>query len=162
MSEKVPPIREYSIDDESIKNIMNELTSEDNEGVRAYLARISELIENIESKKINRLLNYLLYGMILNDGLAIECIAPAEAVLSAYMDEYISALDRVEVLIAETDELQASTLPELVDLMRMDNLFDKDHRAVLKVLDSELPDIKGNLENIARLILDPDHPLYRR
>ena len=62
-SEEREPVKEYSVDDESIKNIMHEIS--DDEGFQEYIERISGLLESVESKKVNIIINYLLYGMIV-------------------------------------------------------------------------------------------------
>ncbi len=154
ISEDREPVREYSSDDSRIKNIMAEISFGD-EGIHEYLNRISELLESVESKKINSLLNILLYGMLLNDGQEIECIKLVHKDLKKYLEAYYKSLGNVEAYLSENKYIGTDTFPSLVNKLRTDKDFSKKHKKEINKMLKMLPDIKRNLENIAKIILLP-------
>ena len=156
MAEDRPLAREYSIDDQSIRNIVAEIFAEDDSDVREYLTRITDLIENIEIKKINILINYLLYGMILNDASSLLCMERAAADIALYMQGYVAGLDAVDAELHASRNMTVSTLPALVDQLRSDENYYKNNKKEIDRLVSLLPDVKGNLERIVKYILVPE------
>ena len=147
-------VREYDIDDPAIRNIVQEINGEEGVGVVPdYMNRISELLESIENRKINALVNFMLYGMILNDGRDMEALRSIQDDISEYMDAYYLSLDDIEDTIAANDNFKMNLLPELVNELRLDKDFYKTHKKDINVLVGMLPDIRENLEFISKVLL---------
>jgi len=144
-------VNEYSVDDESIKNIMHEIS--DDEGFQAYLLRIAELLESVESQKVNVIINYLLYGMILQEGQTLESISSHHPELKTLLEGYCVGLDKVESALSDSKELESESFPCLVDNLRMDKDFYKKHRKEINSFLKMLPDVRKNLEDLSCRIM---------
>ena len=156
MNEKKALVKEYSVDDQGIKNIVAEIFASDDNDLRDYLTRITDLLENIEIKRINILINYLLYGMILNDAASFTCLDGVREEIGAYMDGYVAGLNAVDAALSESDVISVDAFPALVDQLRTDKDYYKNNRKEIDRLVKLLPDVKGNLDHILKLIIVPE------
>ena len=153
MLEKCDVIREYDVNDPAIQNIMQEIDPENENGVHQFMNRVSDLLESFENRRINLLLNFLLYGMILNDAQSMDVLQSIHGDIEEFMKSYHTSLDAVEDAIAADRSMELTTLPELVNALRMDKDFYKNHKKDLNALLKFLPEIKSNLELISRVLL---------
>jgi hypothetical protein len=151
--DKSEVIHEYDVDDPAIRNIMQEINPEGSSDIHDYMNRISELLESIEIKKINGLINFLIYGLILNEGENMECLSGIHEDIQGYMEVYHLTLDDIEEALRADKKINVELFPELVNEMRMDKEFYKTHKKNINVLLNMLPDIKHNLEYISRALL---------
>ena len=156
MNEERELVKEYSVDDQGIKNIVSEIFASDDNDLRDYLTRITDLLENIELKRINILINYLLYGLILNDAAAFTCLDGAREEIGAYMDGYLAGLNAVDTALNESNVISVDAFPALVDQLRTDKDYYKNNRKEIDRLLKLLPDVKGNLDHILKLIIVPE------
>jgi len=153
VNEKNELIHEYDVDDPAIRNIMKEINPEENIDIHGYMNRISELLESIESKKINGLINFLIYGMILNEGEGMESLKSIHEDIQNAMEVYHSTLDDIEDTLRRDKTIKPDSFSALVNELRMDKDFYKTHKKDINALLSMLPDIKYNLELISRVLL---------
>ena len=153
MVEKCEVIREYDVNDPAIQNIMQEIDPENEKGVHVFMNRVSDLLESFENRRINLLLNFLLYGMILNDAQDMDVLKSIHGDLEEFMQAYHTSLDAVEDAIAADGSIEVTTLPEVVSALRMDKDYYKNHKKELNALLKLLPEIKSNLELISRVLL---------
>ena len=156
MNEEKALVKEYSVDDQGIKNIVAEIFASDDNDLRDYLTRITDLLENIEIKRINILINYLLYGMILNDASSFTCLDGVRKEIGAYMDGYVAGLNAVDAALNESAVISVDTFPALVDQLRTDKDYYKNNRKEINRLLKLLPDVKANLDHILKLIIVPE------
>jgi sulfur relay (sulfurtransferase) DsrC/TusE family protein len=147
-------IHEYDVDDPAIRNIVQEIKGEEGgSSIHNYMNRISELLESIERRKINGLINFLIYGMILNEGVDMETLKTIHEDIQTYLEDYHSTLDDIEDAIQTDKEIAFVLFPELINELRMDKDFYKNHKKSISALLKLLPDIRQNLEHISRALL---------
>ena len=150
--------KEFDID--SLPNISSELElNADGVDLRAMMDRLSALIECLEADRINALLNFPLYGLLLHDLSELECLSKDAAMFAGFLEEYSHTLDKLDLWIAEAafdNESGApsiTNLPGLINAIRTTKGFDTKHASALDNLSDLLPDINANLETVARRIL---------
>ena len=147
-------------DDESVANVMSELGSEDTEDdLQSQIDRITALVELVEVNRLNALLNYPLYGMLLHDLSEFDCLNAHASFFEERLQEYANSLDSLEKRLIEgalpdgASPFPISTLPDLINEMRMQDDFTKKNKKALTALTKELPDVKKTLEDATRIIL---------
>ena len=152
--------RTACVDDESVANVMSEIALEENENdLHMQIEQIIRLIETIETNKINALLNYPLYGMLLNELSSFKCLAAHSIFFEQKLNEYIGSLDELEEVLAngaipdETSPFPITTLSTLIDEMRMQDDFTKKYKKELHQLLKILPNVKQTLEEIIKIVL---------
>ena len=153
MDDTLPEINDYSIDDSSIKNILSEIFADEESSLRSYLTRISELLESVESHELNTLGNFLLYGMLINDGTTFEPLFYVRDSLSGYLEEYHQSLDKIEEFLALNEKLEVDNLSQFIDSLYCDNDYQKKNIKEVEAVFEFVPDIKSNLEALTRSIL---------
>ena len=99
------------------------------------------------------MINYLLYGILLDKGQNLECVTSVHDKLKELLDEYYIGLDKVEKTLSANSELEVNKFPELVDSLRMDKDYYKKHKKVIDSFVKMLPNIRKNLEKISRGIM---------
>ena len=151
--EKCDVIREYDVDDPAIKNIMQEINPENENGIHQFMNRVSELLESFENRKINLLLNFLLYGMILNEAQSMDVLKSIHGDIEEFMTAYHLSLDAIEDALAANSNLNTTTVSGIVSELRMDKDFYKNHKKDIDALLKCLPEIKSNLDLISRVLL---------
>ena len=151
--EKCDVIHEYDVNDPAIRHIMQEINPEDEKGVHDFMDRVSGLLESFENRRVNRLLNFLLYGMVLNDARSMDILQSIHVDIEAFLDAYYSSLDAVEDALASGTTMGVTTLPKFVSELRMDKEFYKSHKKEIDALLKLLPEMKSNLELISRVLL---------
>ncbi|NOY75126.1 MAG: hypothetical protein GXP32_04960 [Kiritimatiellaeota bacterium] len=148
-----------SLDDPALANLASELGADGNEDLQSLLERVNQMMEFVENDKTNALLNFPLYGLLLNELLALQCIKPYESVFKKFLDEYLSSLDTLDAHVAavfprdDWNRSDITDLPSLINEMRSDGSFAKQRKKELKLLSSDVPDLKKNLETIETIIL---------
>ena len=159
-NEEENELRTAYSDDKSVTNVMSELGSTDlGEDLQSQIDRITALVELVEVNRLNALLNYPLYGMLLNDLSKFDCLNAHSSFFTERLEEYVSGLDALEKQLAEgilhytPSASPITTLPELINEMRMRDDFMKDNQKELTILSKTLPDIKKRLEDATRIIL---------
>ena len=153
ISEKSDIINEYDVDDPAIENIMKEIGPEGSGVEHNYMNRISELLESIETKKINGLINFPIYGMLLNEGKDMDILKKIHNEIREFLLVYHSSLDDIEETLAVNKKIKMTIFPELINELRMDKAFYKTHKKNIDGLLKKLPDMKKNLELISRTLL---------
>ena len=153
MDNRLPEIKEYSMDDTSIRNIISEIFVDEENSLRSYLTRIAELLESVESHKLNALGNFLLYGMLLNDGTTFEPLFYVRDSLSGYLEEYHQSLDKIEEFLALNEKLEVENLSQFIDTLRDDKEYQKRNIKEIETVFELVPDIKSNLEVLTKNIL---------
>jgi len=153
IEERCEIIREYDVDDPAIRNIVQEVKGEGERDIHTYMNRISELLESIESRRINGLINFLIYGMILNEGVYMDCLESIHEDIQLYLEDYHLTLDDIEDTMLSNREIDVVLFPDLINELRMDKDFYKKHKKSINALLNLLPDIKQNLEHISRALL---------
>jgi hypothetical protein len=147
-------------DIESVPNIASELEMDaDGVDLRAMMDRISDLIECVEDNRVNALLNFPLYGLLLHDLSGLKCLEKDADLFVGLLEEYASALDRLDARIGDgmfagTDAFApVDDLPSLINAMRMGESFVSANAKKLDELVEILPDVDANLEATARRVL---------
>ncbi len=156
MDMKIP--REFDID--SLPNIASELEMDaDGVDLRAMMDRLSALIECVEENRLNALLNFPLYGLLLHDLSGLGCLSKNAAMFAGFLEEYTETLDKLDLWIAEAafddgpGAPSITNLPGLINAIRTTKGFDTKHASALDSLSDLLPDVDANLETVARRIL---------
>ncbi len=152
-AEKCDVINEYDVDDPAIQNIMQEINPEGDGGAHVYMNRISELLESIEARKINGLMNFIIYGMILDEGQGMVALEKINNQIEEFMVQYHSSLDEIEDALAISKNLKVTIFSDLINEIRMDKTFYKTHKKDIDKFIKKLPDMKQNLEFISRVLL---------
>ncbi|MCK5844116.1 MAG: hypothetical protein KAG97_05365, partial [Victivallales bacterium] len=130
--------RTASLDDKSLSNLASELGAEDRENLQSLLDRITQLVEFIENDKLNAMLNFPLYGLLIRNLSALQCLKPLESLFLRHLDEYTAALDAIETRLKE-EHLEdgttpIATLPALVNAMRNQKTFTNKNKKKLTAL----------------------------
>lgn len=147
-------------DDKSVANVMSELGSDDpGEDLQSQIDRITALVDLVEVNKLNGLLNYPLYGMLLNDLSEFDCLSAHASFFKERLEEYADGLDSLEKQLSagalpdDASPFPISTLPDLINEISMQCDFMTKNKKELTTLLKELPDVKQRLEETTKIIL---------